>query len=209
MKGTGHTAIIFNKSTEGSYTQSSLLYQDILKYCINGKYKEDDNKSFRLWSLTKWLLETNAEFINYFKDPSSRNYNVASRIENRLPRIKGKVQDLVDLGLIVQTGVEKESKGTGTVPIFRFTIMGHLISYIVESLSPSKREYAIDQFYELLQNHFRSNPSSTDIFHSIYFEKCKKYGLFGDFFDRCKQLLESDVMITIRQGFFQRLLTKV
>ncbi|MPZ07888.1 MAG: hypothetical protein GEU26_15985 [Nitrososphaeraceae archaeon] len=30
--------------------------------------------------------------------------------------------------------------------------------------------------------------------------------MFGDFTDRYKELLESDVMVTIRQGFFQRLL---
>ncbi|MGH9983300.1 MAG: hypothetical protein ACRD8W_05015 [Nitrososphaeraceae archaeon] len=203
---TGHTAVIFEKNKDGSYTRNSLLYQDILKYCINGKYKEDDSKSFRLWSLTKWLLETNVEFINHFKDPSTRNYKFANRIEDRLPRIKGRVQDLVDLDLIIQTGIEKESKGTGTVPIFRFTIMGQFVSLIVQSLNASKREYAINQLYDLLQNHLRNDPSSTDIFNSIYFEKCKEHGLFGNFIDRYKELLESDVIVTIRQGFFQRLL---
>ena len=72
---------------------------DILKYCIDGKYKENDNKSFRLWNLTKWLLEINTEFINYFRGGSTRNYTIANRIEDRLPRIRGKVEDLVNIGL--------------------------------------------------------------------------------------------------------------
>jgi hypothetical protein len=71
-----------------------------LKYCIDGKYKENDNKSFRLWNLTKWLLEVNTEFINYFRDGSTRNYTIANRIEDRLPRIRGKVKDLVNIGLL-------------------------------------------------------------------------------------------------------------
>jgi hypothetical protein len=118
MKNTEHTSMIFKKNKDGCYTRSSLLYHDILKYCIDGKYKENDNRSFRLWNLTKWLLETNVEFINYFKDPSSWNYTVSNRIMDRLPRIRGKVEDLINLGLVIQTGRAKETKGEGTVLSF-------------------------------------------------------------------------------------------
>jgi len=76
VTNTGHPSIIFKKNRDGSYAKSSLLYQDILKYCIDGKYKENDNKSFRLWNITKWLLEANTEFINYFKDGFARNYTI-------------------------------------------------------------------------------------------------------------------------------------
>jgi hypothetical protein len=84
--------------------------------------------------------------------------------------------------------------------------MGDFVSWIVESLSASKREYAINKLYDLFQNHLNKDPSSTDTFNSIYFQKCKEHGLFGDFIDRYRELLESDVLITIRQGFFHRLL---
>lgn len=59
VRNTGHPSIIFIKNKDGTYAKSGLLYQDILKYCMDGKYKENDNKSFRLWNLTKWLLEVN------------------------------------------------------------------------------------------------------------------------------------------------------
>jgi hypothetical protein len=206
MKSTEHPNMIFNKNKDGSYTRSSLLYHDILKYCIDGKYKENDDKSFRLWNLTRWLLETNAEFINYFKNPSKWNYTISNRIIDRLPRIRGRVNDLIDLGLIVQIGRVKEIKGEGTVPLFQFTIIGHFIAWIVESLSASKREYAINQLYNLFQGHLRNNSSSTDAFCSIYYRKCKEHGLFGEFVDRYKELLESDIPIMNKQGFFQRLL---
>lgn len=206
MKNTEHTNIIFKKNKDGSCTRSSLLYQDILKYCIDGKYKDSDHKSFRLWNLTKWLLETNIEFMNCFRDPSTRNYTIANRIIDRLPRIRGRVADLINLGLIVQTGWEKETKGTGTVPIFQFTIIGQFVAWIVESLDASKKEYAIDQLFNLFQDHLRINPSSTDIFTSIYYQKCKEHGLFGEFVNRYKELLESDIPIFNKRGFFQRLL---
>jgi hypothetical protein len=206
MKNTEHTSMIFEKNKDRCYTRSSLLYQDILKYSIDGKYKENNNKSFRLWNLTKWLLETNIEFITYFKVPSRWNYTISNRIMDRLPRIRRKVEDLIDLGLVMQTGMVKETKGEGSVPIFQFTIIGNLVSWIVESLNPSKREHAINQLYNLFQHHFRNNSSSTDIFYSIYYRKCREQGLFGEFVDRIKNLLESDVPIMNKQGFFQRLL---
>jgi hypothetical protein len=206
VRNTGHPSIIFKKNTDGSYTRNSLLYQDILKYCIDGKYREDDNKSFRLWNLIKWLLEVNVEFINHFKDLSTRNYTLANKIEDKRPRIKDKVEELVNLSLIAQIGTAKQSKGNGTVPIFEFTIVGQVIAWVVESMNIDKREYAINQLYNLFQDSFKNNPSSTDIFNSIYYQKCKEHGLFGHFVDRYRELLESDTPIMNRQGFFQHLL---
>jgi hypothetical protein len=77
------------------------------------------------------LLEINREFINYFRDESTRNYTIANRIENRLPRIRGKVEDLVNIGLLGQTGTAKETKGSGTVPTYQFTSIGNVVAWIV------------------------------------------------------------------------------
>jgi len=206
VRNTGHPSIIFKKNKDGTYAKSGLLYQDILKYCIDGKYKENDNKSFRLWNLTKWLLEINTEFINYFRGGSTRNYTIANRIEDRLPRIRGKVEDLVNIGLLAQTGTAKETKGSGTVPIYQFTSIGNVVAWIVESMNVDKREDAINQLYNLFQDSFKNDPSCTDMFNLIYHQKCKEHGLFGDFVDRYRELLESDTPIMNRQGFFQHLL---
>jgi hypothetical protein len=168
VKSTGHTKnIIFKKNKDWTYTKNALLSQDILRYCINGKYKEDDNESFRLWNLTKWLLEVNSEFINHFKDLSTRNITKRNRVENRLPRIKLIVKELVNLGIIVQVGTAKETKGTGIVSIFQFTEVGRMMAWIVESMNPDKRTYAENQLYELFQNHYKKEPSSSiDMFCS-------------------------------------------
>jgi hypothetical protein len=197
MKNTGLPSMIFKRDKDGR------LYQDILKYSINGKYKEDDGKSFRLWYLTKWLLEVNQDFINYFNSPRKRNYTIANRIEDRTSRILGKVEDLAKLGLIAQTGTAKQTKGTGIVSIFQFTHVGHAIAWILESTG-DKREFAINKLYELFQDNFKDDSSCNDMFNSIYYRKIKDLGLFGHFIDRYREQLESDVMN--RQGFFQQLL---
>jgi len=122
-----------------------------------------------------------------------------------LPRIRGKVEDLVNIGLLAQTGTAKETKGSGTVPIYQFTSIGNVVAWVVESKNVNKREDAINQLYNLFQDSFKNDPSCTDMFNLIYHQKCKEHGLFGDFVDRYRELLESDTPIMNRQGFFSAL----
>ncbi|HET7285201.1 MAG TPA: hypothetical protein VFI70_10990 [Nitrososphaeraceae archaeon] len=89
---------------------------------------------------------------------------------------------------MAQIGTAKETKGSGTVSIFQFTIAGHVVTWVVESMNADKREYAINQLYNLFQDSFRNDPSCTDMFNSIYYQKCKEHGLFGDFVDRYREL---------------------
>lgn len=108
VKNVRHPDIIFGKDKDsGVFTEKAILCQDILKYCINGKYKENDNESFRLWNLTEWLLEVNQEYINYFKHEDTKHFKKYSRIENRLPTTKRNVVKLVNIGLIEQVRMEK------------------------------------------------------------------------------------------------------
>jgi hypothetical protein len=205
-KSTRHPNIIFKKNKEGNYTKNALLSQDILQYCINGKYKEDDNISFRLWNLAKWLLEVNSEFKNYFKDLSTRNITKRNRVENRLPRIKLIVKELANLGIIVQAGTAKETKGTGLVPIFRFTEVGNMMAWVVESMNADKRTRAENQLYELFQNHYKKEPSSSiDIFCSIYYRKCRERGLFEDLIEYYRKVGGIPVLLLGRPEFTRNL----
>jgi hypothetical protein len=183
------------------------LSQDNLKYCINGKYKEDDIESFRLWNLAKWLLEVNLEFINHFKELSTRNYTTSNKIEHILRRIKHNVEKLVDVGLIMQVRTEKETKGTGTVPIFQFTTLGWVMAWVVESMNPYRREHALNQIYEIFQNHYKKEPpSSIDIFCSIYYRKCKERGIFGDLIEHYKKVVGVPLPMLGRHGFSYQLM---
>jgi hypothetical protein len=197
MKKTVLPSKIFKKDRDG------LLYQDILRYSIHDKYKEDDGKSFRLWNLTKWLLEVNEHFIDYFRQLKKRNYTMANRINDRTDTIMAKVEVLANLGLMAQIGIATQTKGTGTVPIFQFTPVGHAIAWIIESTG-DKRESAIEKLYELFQDNFKDDASCNDMFNSIYYRKIRELGLFGLFIDRYREQLESDIIN--RQGFFQQLL---
>ena len=69
-------------------------------------------------------------------------------------------------------------------------------------MSIHKREFAINQLYELFQDNFKHLSACTDLFNSIYFRKIKEHGLFGVFIDCYREQLESDRPMMNRQGFF-------
>ena len=206
-ENTGHLYPIFQKDKEGNYTKNPLLYQDILRYSIDGKYKEDDN-SFRTRNLTKWLLEKNVEFLNYFKDPSTRNFTMSSKIENKLDRIKEKIKDLINLGLIEQSRMIKETKGSGLIPLYRFTKPGYLVAWSIESKYPDRSENAINEIYNLMQENFRESPASNDIFFSNFYRKCRDAGLFPAIVALTRQLLELDAPIIDFPKIFQHLMLR-
>src|SRR5438046_236990 len=89
---------IFQKDKNGSYTKLALLYQDILGYSIiKIKSNSPDSRSFTHRELAKWLLENNNEYINYYKDPSTKYYTLNNKIENTQQSMKDKLNDLVNV----------------------------------------------------------------------------------------------------------------
>jgi hypothetical protein len=206
-ENTGYLYPIFQKDKEGKYTENSKLYQDILRYSIDGKYKEDDN-SFRTRNLAKWLLEKNIEFSNYFKEPSTRHFTISSRIENKLDRIKKKIKDLINFGLIEQSEMVKETKGNGLIPLYRFTKTGYLVAWSIESKYPDRSENAINEIYNLMQENFSESSASNDIFFSIFYRKCRDAGLFPDIVALTRRLLELDKPITDFPQIFQHLMLR-
>jgi hypothetical protein len=146
-----------------------------------------------------------AIYFKLFKDLSTRNTKTGSRVEKFNPRVKRYVQELVNMGLIRQVGTAKETKGTGTVDIYQFTIIGRVVAWIVESLNADKREYAANGLYNLLQSHYSKKISSINMFNSIYHRKCKENGLFGIIVDYHRELLESGALAIDKRGFSQQL----
>ena len=49
---------------------------------------------------SKWLLKHNREFLEYYIGISTRTTTYQNRIENRLPRIRDKLNDLIKIGFI-------------------------------------------------------------------------------------------------------------
>lgn len=111
------------------------------------------------------------------------------------------------MGLLKYVRTEKETKGTGTVPIFQFTTLGRLMAWVVESMDPDKREHAVNHIYDLFQNNYKEEPASSfDIFCSIYYRKCKERGLFEALVEHYRKAVGASIPRLGRRELSRRLM---
>jgi len=79
-----------------------LLYQDILKYSY-------DKLNFKRSDLDNWLVRNNTEFVNDYKDLSTRNISYNNRVHAKKKRIDRIFNNLLSRELI---GTFKHIKST-------------------------------------------------------------------------------------------------
>lgn len=126
-------------------------------------------------------MNNNHEFINRYKQDSSKHTPIRTRIEHTQERTKDKLKDMIAFGLIQVVGETKVEKGTGTTPLYQYTVDGHLLVWILESIDPKKRENANDEIYNWFQAKHTQDSSASNVFSLALFRKFKEKGLFGDF----------------------------
>jgi hypothetical protein len=200
---------IFQKDKNGNYTKGALLYQDIVRYSIP-KIKDNppDNRSFTHRELAKWLLNNNSEYINYYKDPSTKYYTIDNRIEHTQQRMKDKLNDLINVGLIDVVGSTKVQKGNATTPLCQYNGLAYLLAWLIESFDPNKRERANNEIFNLLDANFKTlaSPSSYNKFNAALYKKYKERGVFGSFVvDPLRERLDSNTQTRDIQELFHRI----
>jgi hypothetical protein len=173
---------IFRKEHDGGYTKNARLYQDILGFMIERKSQSGQiTNHFRHWELAKWLMTHNVEFSNFFKDPSTRTYTVPNKIENTQRRTKDKLSDLVNLQLIKIVGKTKQSRGTGLVDLYEYTLPGYLIALLIEATSTVTSEITsetIKRILGLIDTCSIINDSCSLLFINKFLKNCHNEGSF-------------------------------
>jgi hypothetical protein len=150
---------IFERDNDGNYTKDALLYQDILYYSIVIEKENAEVKgSFKERELARWLIDYNQEFINDYKGSHKRT---KYKIENRLPRIKGKIADLIGMFLIQRTGTDKAQKIDYDIPLYGYT-----------------KSTAIQKVHDIVNLYLSTKDASRSIFLSNFFQRCKDKGIF-------------------------------
>ena len=193
---------IFEKDNYGNYTKDALLLQDILCYPLKNIEDGIYNFVFKDRDLASWLIDNNNEFINYYKDLSTRNITKSNRIENRLPRIKGNVQDLIKLGLIEKIGTTRAEKVDAQVTVYRYTQPGVFIGWIIMSMNPEKKAKAEEEIYKILRIWNNGIGSSYSLFKLILLRKAKEKGTFGVHVDCLRSILHSGKSIKSMRDLF-------
>lgn len=172
------SSIFTRIAKDGSYTYSAYFYQNILRYSLVLKRSHSNNRalSFTRWEITNWLTASDKDHVNQY-------------IKNRIGRIKKtvniKLKNLVQLQLLEVAGNKPIAKGSGTTPSYQFTEYGYLLAWIVESFdSNASQEVICNEIYNQLCNISTVDDNifstSTSIFISNFFKKCKERGAFNN-----------------------------
>ncbi len=197
---------IFEKEEDGKYCNDALLYQYILKYPILVREQSVSNRDIQvsLWNMMEWLKITLPEFkLKYAND------NISEFIRKVRRRIKGKLDDLVKLELLLNEKI-KQKKSDGTTDSFRFTIFGKLLGWIIESIdfdnsivndisiTTNDREIINKQIFNSLQQIFKTGPYSPtiDILAFNFISKCMRLNSFGNIVNLLKNALnDKEILI--------------
>jgi hypothetical protein len=165
------------------------IYQDILIFGST----IPENKEFKLRELAKYLLYNNEELRDHYK---RSKLNESSRIDNIGRRVKRNVKHLLDMLIMTQVGEVREEKGTGFVPIFRFTPFGYILSLILQFDRPDIN--VEDRLYALLQGLLAPlEAQSWVIFTSKWIKKVYEKGQFGHYISILKKVIDSKVKVPI------------
>ena len=198
---------IFDKDKKGHYTRKALLYQNILQYAVRDDGASVSGSPFRHWNLSEWLMSKNNEFVNYYKDPSTKTITISNRIDNTQTRTKDKLDDLINLDLIEISGYTKQEKGTGQVRLYNYTNNGYLLAWIIESFDEKKELITNTKIYDVLNSIFNIGESSAspDIFFYSFFKKCYEQKAFGDIVGLFREILSSDKILSDTRDLLQHL----
>ncbi len=134
-----HASISSLFEKEGSLNYSILDYGSTLK----------SDEQFTEWQLAEYLLDKDPHYRNYWK---GSNMNRANRIETIVKTVKRHVKSLEKAHLIIQTGTQKETKGTASIPNYALTPAGRVIFRILRSLK-MEDPHAEKEILSILQEH--------------------------------------------------------
>jgi len=128
--------------------------------------KEDQPTSrvFKDYELADWLLDNNKDFKDLYSKRPNWNTNKSSRKKNTIRKIQGKVDDLIQLGLIRTAGTVKQSKGTGSVFLYEFTQHTYFFLVLLRSVGDESADEEVYNIYQTILTD--ENAPSIFIFYS-------------------------------------------
>ena len=155
----------------------------ILRYSIilNSACPENstDFKQCSVWEIAGWLVDKYPRFQDEFNNPSGWRLAKPNKIQSIFDGVEGKVKKLTYLELMEQGKVHV---GSNAITSYRFTELGYLLAWIIESFNIKQREIANNQIYKVLQRNSSYNQSSYDVLGSLEYRKYKERGMFDELF---------------------------
>jgi len=154
----------------------------------------------------------------YKEKPLDSPYGELMSIQNTVRRNLDRV---VEIELLQIVGEEKIQTGTGTTPIYKPTIFGLLLAWLIEyqnifdteirdiAEDQNRMKIASDEIYNILQEILKKGKRyapSTFVLYSKFFEICKEQKIFGNLIQLMNAILLSEDDIITMENFIHRLM---
>jgi hypothetical protein len=142
---------LFDVDKNDQYTKKALIYQDVIRYCIIRPTRSPNSTVFKHREIAKWLVNHNQEFMDRYKDPSTRHITISNRVEDTQRRTKNCIDDLITLRLVRKVGTAKQDKGTGIVDLYEYTMYATFVACIIDA-STGQNSVAINQLFKVINS---------------------------------------------------------
>ncbi len=139
------------------------------------------NKSmiFRFTEIGKWLISNHRPFIDEYR---SSNYPKSWRLHTKRNYIKARLDDLIELGLLRIIKYEDSSKNKTKTPIYQFSKLGSIISWILEvTLGSQNNDFASIIIQATVIQVLADRYTSFDAFLIMFLERCYQMNLVKKF----------------------------
>jgi hypothetical protein len=181
--------------SNGTPTDSALLYQGILKYGL------EHPEGFIFTDLGNWLIEKLSQYRNYYTNSKS-HIPRSARLANRRQTIQDHLDNLIRMELISKS-ITKARKTREDIASFFLTLEGRFLAWIMEARDPDKstdlrwtleekkekinsklhatRSKAVKEVFTIIDSFTSSKDSCILMFLNRFFVK----RLSSDYFPRC------------------------
>lgn len=197
--------MIFEMKNKDMFSDDALLYQGILKYCID----YDDGKGVLFTDMGNFLIKTLPEFVNYYSGSKAKTPKYA-KLDNIRNRIEGRIKILLMMELVrIKEMVSGRKNEKERVPLYELTGAGQFLACIIEARDPEKahvpmwhiklntrdhlewKKSAIDHersrriagVFEIVNEYTSLKESIILKFLSAFFKKSFDEGVFGEIID--------------------------
>lgn len=195
---------IFNQDTSGNIKDTSLYYQQIIRYFL-----KDINSFFKVRVIANGItniVPPRSKKKN--SDDMDNNKRKKDKVEDHEKTYRKYFQNLVNWGILSarQTPIEK---GTGSTFEYQLTRFGNLLALLIET-DFNKNKCSYDSLYHFLESYFNDESYSIDYFCKAYLKKCKDTNVFETFIEYLKQnvLYQSKYIANENDLFTQMILQR-
>jgi hypothetical protein len=158
---------------------NTLMRRDILTWYVKSVKKGNTFQEFRLKDIGYWLFDHHEPFLKKYDRKTRKSY----LLHSARTYITGKIEELVQLGIIEIKSIVKSEKNDTTTPLYSFTKIGVIIAwlteaYFIDEIYPKERSYAIQMFFGELISYVKgiNRMQLSDLFME-YLQKCQEVGL--------------------------------